>query len=100
MRIQITLLSKISAQPHTTLCIQFLDRENNAKKNTLALRKQICFTIAWGCAEVLPSDVSPNITFDEDSPSRGPGFWKFNNSLSLHTDYVEILTFKFSKFVT
>ena len=68
MRIQITLLSKISAQPHTTLCIQFLDRENNAKKNTLPLRKQICFTIAWGCAEVLPSAVSPNITFDEDSP--------------------------------
>ena len=23
---------KISAQPHTTLCIQFLDRENNDKK--------------------------------------------------------------------
>ena len=22
-------LGKISAQPHTTLCIQFLDRENN-----------------------------------------------------------------------
>ena len=26
---------KISAQPHTTLCIQFLDRENNDKNNTL-----------------------------------------------------------------
>ena len=46
------------------------------------------------------SVVTLNITFDEDSPSRGPGFWKFNNSLSLHTDYVEILTFKFSKFIT
>ena len=45
---------KISAQPHTTLCIQFLDRENNDKNNTLPLGKQICFTIVWGCAEILP----------------------------------------------
>ena len=28
---------KISAQPHTTLCIQFLDRENNDKSNRLPL---------------------------------------------------------------
>ena len=28
---------KISAQPHTTLCIQFLDRENNDKNNRLPL---------------------------------------------------------------
>ena len=46
---------KISAQPHTTLCIQFLDRENNDKNNTLPLGKQICFTIVWGCAEILPN---------------------------------------------
>ena len=26
-----TVTGKISAQPHTTLCIQFLDRENNDK---------------------------------------------------------------------
>ena len=39
---------KISAQFHTTLCIQFLDRENNDKDNTLPLGKQICFT------EILP----------------------------------------------
>ena len=45
---------KISAQPHTTLCIQFLDRENNDKNNTLPLGKQICLTIVWGCAEILP----------------------------------------------
>ena len=44
---------KIFAQPHTTLCIQFLDRENNDKNNTLPLGKQICFTIVWGCAEIL-----------------------------------------------
>ena len=36
---------KISAQPHTTLCNQFLDRENNDKNNTLPLGKQISFTI-------------------------------------------------------
>ena len=45
---------KISAQPHTTLCIQFLDRENNDKNNTFPLGKQICFTIVWGCTETLP----------------------------------------------
>ena len=43
---------KISAQPYTTLCIQFLDREN--KNNTLPLGKQICFTKVWDCAEILP----------------------------------------------
>ena len=46
-------LGKISAQPHTTLCIQFLDREKNNKNNTLPLGKQICFTIVWGCTEIL-----------------------------------------------
>ena len=46
---------KVSAQPPTTLCIQFLDRENNDKNNTLPLGKQICFTIVWGCAEILLS---------------------------------------------
>ena len=46
--------SKISTQPHTTLCIQFLDRENNDKNDTLPLGKQICFTILWGCEEILP----------------------------------------------
>ena len=54
MRIKITLLGKVSAQPHTTLYIRFLDRENNDKKNILPLKKQICFTIVWGCAEDLP----------------------------------------------
>ena len=45
---------KIPAQPHTTLCIQFLDRENNDKNNKLPLGKQICFTIVWGYAGTLP----------------------------------------------
>ena len=52
---------KISAQPHTTLCIQFLDRENNDKNNRLPLGKQICFTIVWGCAEILPYFLNENI---------------------------------------
>ena len=47
-------MGKISAQPYTTLCIQFLNRENNDKNNTFPLGKQICFTIVWGCAETLP----------------------------------------------
>ena len=48
------LLGKISAQPHPTLYIQFLDRENNDKNNTLPLAKQICFKIVWGGVEILP----------------------------------------------
>ena len=51
----VSQLGKISVQPHTTLCIQFLNRENNDKNNTFPLGKQICFTIVWGCAETLPS---------------------------------------------
>ena len=46
---------KISAQPHTTLCIQFLDRENNDKNNRVPSGKQICFTIVWGCEKILPA---------------------------------------------
>ena len=49
---------KISVQPHPTLCIQFLNRENNDKNNTFPLGKQICFTMVWGCAETLPAAVS------------------------------------------
>ena len=49
-----TPVGKISAQPHTTLCLQFLDRENNDKNSSPPLRKQICFTIVWGCEEILP----------------------------------------------
>ena len=48
------LWGKISAQPHTTLRIQFLNRENNNKNNTLPLRKQICLTTVWRCAEISP----------------------------------------------
>ena len=44
--VRVTGRGKTSAQPHTTLCIQFLDRENNDKNNTLPLGKQICFTEA------------------------------------------------------
>ena len=51
---------KISVQPHTTLCIQFLNRENNDKNNTLPLGKQICFTIVWDCAEILPKPLPPS----------------------------------------
>ena len=50
----VCISGKISAQPHPTLCIQFLNRENNDKNNTFPLGKQICFTIVWGCAETLP----------------------------------------------
>ena len=52
---------KISTQPHSTSCIQFLDRENNDKNNTLPLGKQNCFTTVWGCAEILPKTFLPLI---------------------------------------
>ena len=39
-------LGKISTQPHPTICIQFLNRENNDKNNA--------YPIVWGCAETLP----------------------------------------------
>ena len=54
IKVIVCLEGKISAQPHTTLCIQFLDRENNDKNNTLPLGKQICFRAVGGCAEILP----------------------------------------------
>ena len=54
IKVIVCLEGKISAQPHTTLCFQFLDRENNDKNNTLPLGKQICFRAVGGCAEILP----------------------------------------------
>ena len=60
----IIFLGKISAQPHPTLCIQFLNRGNNDKNNTFPLGKQICFTIVWGCAETLPISLISEI-FDK-----------------------------------
>ena len=36
-----------------------MDRENNDKNNTLPLGKQICFSIVWGCAEILLSAKAP-----------------------------------------
>ena len=51
---------KISAQPHTTLRIQFLDRKKNdpiEKKMTKTVHchwENSFFTIVWGCAEILP----------------------------------------------
>ena len=29
--------------------------DNNKKKKNRKLGKQICFTIVWGCAEILPN---------------------------------------------
>ena len=52
---------KFLHSPHSTSCIQFLDRENNDKNNTLPLGKQICFTTVWGCAEILPKTFLPLI---------------------------------------
>ena len=44
-------LDKIVAQPPTTLCIQFLTRENNDKNNTFPSGKKIFFYNSIGPAE-------------------------------------------------
>ena len=43
------------------------------------------------------SAVSLSISFDETSPSRGPGFWKFNNSFLSDNYYVKKLIFLISQ---
>lgn len=45
------------------------------------------------------SAVLLNITFDEDSPKRGPGFWKFHNSLLSDTNCVELLALLLPEFL-
>ena len=57
-----SLLGKISAQSHVTLCIQLLTRENNEENNTFLLGKQICFTIVWACAENFIVFCPPNVS--------------------------------------
>lgn len=63
----------------------------------LFVSKSLCKLIQ-GC-NILPnthsdhSAVMLNITFDEDTPTRGPGFWKFNNSLLSDVNYVNLITF-------
>ena len=43
LRSAVCILGKISAQPHTTLCIQFLDRGNNDKKQYIVVGKTDLF---------------------------------------------------------
>lgn len=38
------------------------------------------------------------MSFDQSSPPRGPGFWKFNNSLLTDTTYVQLLNSKLPEF--
>ena len=44
------------------------------------------------------SAVVLSMSFNECEFPRGPGFWKFNNSLLSDTNYVELLTFKIPMF--
>ena len=48
MHIKITLLGKVSAQPHITLRIQFLDKENNDKKIYIAIEETDLFYNSMG----------------------------------------------------
>ncbi|KAL9982975.1 hypothetical protein ACROYT_G005090 [Oculina patagonica] len=78
-------------------------RKIQSRLDYLLVSKNLCKLIRE--CNIIPnihsdhSAVALNITFDEDSPPRGPGFWKFNNSLLLDIDYVELLTFKIREFV-
>lgn len=47
-------LSIISTKPHISMCMLFLDEENNGKNNRLLLGVKLCFTIVWGRAEISP----------------------------------------------
>ena len=44
------------------------------------------------------SAVVLSTSFSEHEPPRGPGFWKFNNSLLSDTKYVELLNFLIPEF--
>ena len=44
------------------------------------------------------SAVALFMSFNESELPRGPGFWKFNNSLLSDTNYVELLSFKIPMF--
>ena len=44
------------------------------------------------------SALALSVLFDESELPRGPGFWKFNNSLLSDTNYVQLLTFQFPEF--
>ena len=75
----------------------------HSRLDYLFVSKSLCKLIRE--CNILPnthSDYSAvllKIALNEDSPTRGPGFWKFNNSLLMDTDYVELLTFKLPEFV-
>ena len=62
LRSAVCILGKISAQPHTTLCIQFLDRGNNDKKQYIVVGKTDLFYNGMRlCGNVLPHFVLTGI---------------------------------------
>ena len=68
-------LDKIVAQPPTTLCIQFLTRENNDKNNTFPSGKKIFFYNSIGPAETLAhlgiSEIRLIVTLERPKKSFG-----------------------------
>ena len=78
------VFGKISAQPHTTLCIQFLDRENNDKSNRLPLGGN--FTEFFVRAKNITKSIHVNIffllwsflvTLDSEAEYQGPCWLNF-----------------------
>ena len=78
------VFGKISAQPHTTLCIQFLDRENNDKSNRLPLGGN--FTEFFVRTKNITKSIHVNIffllwsflvTLDSEAEYQGPCWLNF-----------------------
>ena len=61
LRSAVCILGKISAQPHTTLCIQFLDRGNNDKINIVVGKTDLFYNSMGLCGNVLPHFVLTGI---------------------------------------
>ena len=78
-------VGKISAHPHPTLCIQFLNRENNDKNNTHILCVRRSFWRFLPFLLVLPSLLFCYKTKMSNNTTTAPIF--FSSSLSLWPKY-------------
>jgi len=55
--------------------------------------------VKWNAGKVY-SALSLSIIFEEKEVKRGPGFWKFNNSLLTDKDYTELISQNIPEFVS
>ena len=57
------------------------------------------YAVKWNAGKVY-SALSLSIIFEEKEVKRGPGFWKFNNSLLTDKDYTELISQNIPEFVS